>query len=420
VLASRLANGVDQILGTDSAARRRVTISHLHAYAHGLLADSGRKFEIVKRDQLSELLAQHGKQLDRGKFTDDFIESEWNAVIDYWGLENLEEYEKVNRAGRGTALPAHHRRQLWQAFSCVRAELKRKNLLSWGDLCDETRRLVEANGARPFRHVIVDESQDLGPRELRFAATLAPPGPQSFFLAGDTGQLIYRYPFSWLSVGIDIRGRSQRLKVNYRTSEQIQRFADNLVGQRLVDADDHSDDRSTMSLLNGPEPEIVGGRGTEAEREALRNWIKALLESRFAADDIAIFARTKSIIERQVTPVLESLGLEQSHLSTDTHNNQGSLNVGTLHAAKGLEFRAVAVVGCDEGILPLKPALEAEYEEEAKAIALAREKQLLYVGCTRAREKLLVTYSHTPSRFLPSEKQTNMGQRHLDLSLPGT
>ena len=92
-------------------------------------------------------------------------------------------------------------------------------------------------------------------------------------------------------MGIDVRGRSQRLKVNYRTSEQIQRFADSLVGQRLVDADDHSDDRSTMSLLNGPEPEIVGGRGTEAEREVLRNWIKALLENGFAPDEIAIFAR---------------------------------------------------------------------------------------------------------------------------------
>src|SRR5262249_3009837 len=217
---------------------------------------------------------------------------------------------------------------LWQAFSQVRSELKRNNLLSWGDMCDEARSLVELNGTGPFRHVIVDESQDLGPRELRFAASLVPPGPQSLFFAGDTGQLIYRYPFSWLSVGIDVRGRSQRLKVNYRTSEQIQRFADSLVGQRLVDADDNSDDRSTMSLLNGPEPEIVGGRGTEAEREALRNWIKALLESGFAADDIAIFARTKSVIERQVTPVIESLGLEQSLLSTDGQNKPGSLNVG--------------------------------------------------------------------------------------------
>ena len=321
-------------------------------------------------------------------------------MIDYWGLEGWEEYEKVSRAGRGTALPAQHRRQLWQAFSRVHAELKRNNLLSWGNLCDEARSLIELNGTIPFRHVIVDESQDLGPRELRFAASLAPPGPQSLFFAGETGQLIYRYPFSWLSVGIDVRGRSQRLKVNYRTSEQRQRFADSLVGQRLVDADDHSDDRSTMSLLNGPEPEIVGGRGTEAEREVLRNWIKALLENGFAPDEIAILRG--SIIGRQVTPVIESLGLNQSLLSADTLNNQGSMNVGTLHAAKGLEFRAVAVVGCDDGTLPLKRALDAEYEGEAKAIALAREQQLLYVGCTRAREKLLISYADTRSPFLPA------------------
>ena len=404
VLASRLANGVDQILGADSAARQRMTISHLHAYAHRLLAESGRKFEIIQRDNLSELLTTHRKELDADKFSDAFIEAEWNAVIDYWGLENWDDYEKVNRTGRGAALPAQQRLQLWQVFSQVRAELKRNNLLSWGDLCDEARRLVEANGTKPFRHVIVDESQDLGPRELRFAASLAPQGPQSLFFAGDIGQLIYRYPFSWLSVGVDVRGRSQRLKVNYRTSEQVQRFADSLIGQRLVDADEQSDDRSTMSPIKGPEPEIVGGGGSEAEREAVRDWIKGLLESGFAPDEIAIFARTKSIIERQVSPVIESLGLEQLLLSTDTQNRQGSLNTGTLHAAKGLEFRAVAVVGCDEGALPLKAAIDAEYEEEAKAIALAREQQLLYVGCTRARERLLVTYAHTPSRFLPVTK----------------
>ena len=168
MLASRLANGVDQILGKDTAARRRVIVSNLHAYAHSLLVDSGRKFEILKRDQLSELLAKHRKQLDRDKFSDDFIEAEWNAVIDYWGIDSWEEYEKVSRAGRGTALPVQFRRQLWQAFSQVRAELKRNNLLSWGDLCDEARSLVELNGTRPFRHVIVDELSGSRPARTSF------------------------------------------------------------------------------------------------------------------------------------------------------------------------------------------------------------------------------------------------------------
>jgi len=413
VLASRLANGVDQILGKDSPARRKLIVSNLHAYAHSLLTDSGRKFEILQRDHLSELLAKHRTGLDRDRFSDAFIEAEWNAVIDYWGLESWEEYEKVSRTGRGTALPVQQRRQLWEAFSQVRDELKRNKLLGWGDMCDEARGLVESISTRPFRHVIVDESQDLGPRELRFAASLAPSGSQSLFFAGDAGQLIYRYPFPWLSVGIDVRGRSQRLKVNYRTSEQIQRFADSLVGERLVDADEPAGDRSTLSLLKGPEPEIVGGKGSEAEREALQNWIKILLESGFAPDEIAIFARTKSIIERQVTPIAESLGLKQALLSTDTGAAQGALSIGTLHAAKGLEFRAVAIIGCDEGTIPLKPALDAEYEEEAKAIALAREQQLLYVGCTRARERLLVTYAHTPSRFLPLQKaRTDLESAH--------
>lgn len=404
ILASRLADGVNQILGKETAARRRLAVTNLHAYAHGLLADSGRKFEIIQRHQLLALLAKHRNGLDRDKFSDAFVEAEWNAVIDYWGLESWEDYEKVIRAGRGTALPAQHRRQLWHTFFQVRSALKNDNLLSWGDLCEEARRLVETSGTKPFRHVVVDESQDLGPRELRLLVSLTRPGPQSLFFAGDMGQLIYRYPFSWLSVGVDVRGRSQRLKVNYRTSEQIQHFADSLVGERLVDADEPAGDQSTMSPLKGPEPEIIGGNGSEVEREVLQNWIKGLLDGGFAPEEIAIFARTKSLIERQATPVAESLGLKEARLSTDTGAARGFLNTGTLHAAKGLEFRAVAILGCDEGTIPLQTALDAEYEEEAKAIALARERQLLYVGCTRARERLLVTYARTPSRFLSSQK----------------
>jgi superfamily I DNA/RNA helicase len=125
------------------------------------------------------------------------------------------------------------------------------------------------------------------------------------------------------------------------------------------------------------------------------------LETGFAPQEIAIFARTKSIIEKQVEPVVKALGLKSSPLSTEINSSEEALNVGTLHAAKGLEFRAVAVVGCDEGVLPLKNALESEHDEEAKAIALAREQCLLYVGCTRAREKLLVTYAQRRSSFLP-------------------
>ena len=182
VLASRLANGVDQILGADSAARQRMTISHLHAYAHRLLAESGRKFEIVQRDNLSELLTTHRKELDADKFSDAFIEAEWNAVIDYWGLENWDDYEKVNRTGRGAALPAQQRLQLWQVFSQVRAELKRNNFLSWGDLCDEARSLVESNGTKPFRHVIVDEFSGPRPPRTSLRRITCPAGAAVTFL----------------------------------------------------------------------------------------------------------------------------------------------------------------------------------------------------------------------------------------------
>jgi hypothetical protein len=398
-LAGRLAEGMDTLLGRASDARARVEVEHLHAYAHAHASRLERP-GIADGPTIDALIRAARGNLDTA-FDHDFLRAEWDAVIDFWGVSSFEEYRNIPRGGRGAALPVAVRRRLWDVFSAVRQGLASRNLLTSGDICDVLRQRIERDGTRPFRHVIVDEAQDFGPREMKLAASLAPPG--SLFFAGDVGQRIFRWPFSWTAAGIDVRGRSLRLKVNYRTSAEIRRFSDRLLKARITDVDDEIDDRQTSSPLHGPDPEIKSAPDLAGEIDLLVNWLTALREQGTAPGEIAIFARTRKALEQRALPALRRCALSGAWLSPDQNMVTGHVNLGTLHAAKGLEFRAVAVVACDDSQLPLRVAMGMARDQDAKQIVEQRELSLLYVGCTRARERLLVTWSGQPSRFLESK-----------------
>ena len=398
-LASRLADGMNRLLGPDLEARSRVEVLHLHAYAFAEVS-RGSHSNIVELAEIDRLIQEKRGALD-ASVTNDFLRTEWDQVVDYWGLKRSEDYRDVARTGRGIALTPRRRRELWTVFDAVLAELNTRNVMTWGELCDRFRATIEKSADRPFQHVVVDEAQDFGPRELRLIAALAPPGPRSLFFAGDIGQRIYRWPFSWISVGIDVRGRSQRLKVNYRTSAQISQFSDRLLPRRLAEVDGNDERRTTVSVFNGPEPEILGAKSADDETRGLAQWMKDLIKRDYQPNQIAILGRTKRAVELRARPAISRAHLVSQWLSPDNDPTQGKVSLGTLHAAKGLEFRAVAVVGCDADHVPLRSIVEKAATAEEREIAEAREVSLLYVGCTRARDCLLITYHGRPSPYLP-------------------
>jgi len=403
-LSYRLSEGMDRLLGSASTARGRVTVAHLHAHAAEVLQDAGRNVQVIDEGKLKEWIAEIRGDLDPG-WSDAFLASEWSAVVDYWGIRDFAGYRAIQRTGRGKALSPRDRKLIWPVFEEVRRRMATEGCMTWGDLCEAAGRLLTEQGLYPFRHVIVDEAQDLGPRELAFVARLAPSGPRSLFFVGDTGQRIYRWPFAWSAVGLDIRGRARRLTVNYRTSQQIRRFADRLLPTRIEGPDGLTEERVTISLLSGPEPEIIPCADSGAEREVLANWLTSQLDRGVTAPEIAILARTGNIHQRTTYPVLSKLNLQHCAL-TEPEPPDDTVSAGTLHTAKGLEFRAVAVIGCEAAMLPLPAAIAAENGEVAKAIARERERNLLYVGFTRARESLLVTHVGPPSSFLSDLDQT--------------
>src|SRR5262249_6976146 len=154
-----------------------------------------------------------------------------------------------------------------------------------------------------------------------------------------------------------------------------------------------------VSLLHGPKPDMKGSNDLAGEIEILREWLIGLRDREFAPGEIAIFARTRRALQERAGPALERTGIGGTWLGPDKAHEDGKIILGTLHSAKGLEFRAVAVVACDDSNVPLQAALDLAGEPDERRLTHERELSLLYVGCTRARDQLLITWSGNRSRF---------------------
>jgi superfamily I DNA/RNA helicase len=130
-------------------------------------------------------------------------------------------------------------------------------------------------GARsPYDSVVVDEAQDVSVPQLRFVAALGGGRSDALFFAGDLGQRIFQLAFSWLSLGVNVRGRSGRLRVNYRTSHQIRTQADRLLGKQVTDVDGITEERGgTISVFNGPDPALRILDNAEEECAVVGRWL---------------------------------------------------------------------------------------------------------------------------------------------------
>lgn len=398
-LAARLARGMDALLGADSPARGRVAVSTLFDQAERLLRAAGRAFTPADPARIAGMLEAHRGGVDPAAHSPAFLLNEWRAVIDHQGVRDWTTYRDLRRMGRGAPLSPRRRQEIWPVFEATRAAMDAAGLMTEGDVCGAAHDLLCGAGGAPFRHLVVDEAQDLGPRELAFASVLAAQGPRAQFYVGDAGQQIQRYPFSWTSVGVHVRGRSRRLRVNYRTSEQIRRFADRLLPAAIEELGGDEESRAAVSVLRGPAPEVIACADDAGQGEALRRWIAAARARGVAPAEIAVLARSDALAQALAAGALAALALGAAPLA-DPAPPEGAAYLGALADAKGLEFRCVALIGADAGRLPLAQALAAEESEEGRSLAAARERHLLYVGCTRARESLALIHGAAPSPFL--------------------
>ncbi len=366
----------------------RITVADWHGAADELFQlVHGRRPRIVATDTLRTMLAAAADAGVKG-FTTRFLVSEWTNVVDAWGIDGLERYATVPRLGRRSPLGPRQRERLWSVFEPVAMALREKDLFTRPQVCRAVAAHYAGRQEKPFDHIVVDEAQDLGPAELTLLAAIAPAGEDALFFAGDIGQRIFQHPFSWKALGIEVRGRSSTLKVCYRTSRQIRTVADRLLPGALRDPDGNEEERTaTISVFDGPVPEIALLDGAEKEIAKVADYLRDAIGEGISPNEIGLFVRSPEVIGRARSAAEAAMLGDQ-------------VAVSVMHLAKGLEFRAVAVMACDQDVLPLESRITEAADEGELDDIYETERQLLYVACTRARDRLLVTGVTPGSEFL--------------------
>lgn len=399
-LANALRSKLRILISSEPRLGEQIEVYAIDALGERLYRLNLGAFTIASSEQTGKHIGEAAAAAADNRFSTGFIETEWERVVDAWQLDTWDAYRDVPRLGRRRSLPESQRRALWAIFESVRAGLKADGLITRAQMYGQLAQRFSEMQRSPFDHVIVDECQDVGVSQLRFLRALGADKPEGLFFAGDLGQRIFQQPFSWKALGIEIRGRARTLKVNYRTSHQIRRRSDLLLGPEVADVDGNTEVRSgTVSVFNGAEPAIVVSDSVEDEIETVAAWLSKLADGDLASEEISLFVRSFDQIERAKAAV-ERSGLAYAVLDEKMQSAEGKISVSTMHLAKGLEFRAVAVMACDDEVVPLQERIETVNDDADLEDVYNTERHLLYVACTRARDHLLVSGVEPASEFL--------------------
>lgn len=399
-LANALEIKLGRLAGNEPKLVGRITVKPLEQVGLDAFAAKYGTPDLASDTLVGSLLDEATAEIAPGAFSDRFLRDEWREVVDAWQVRSWDEYRDVQRLGRKTRIGGKQRETLWAVFERTIGELAARNLVTTAEAFRRASEALEGGAERLFDYTVIDEAQDVSVPQLRFLAALGAGRPDALFFTGDLGQRIFQMPFSWKSLGVDVRGRSHTLRINYRTSHQIRSRADRLLPSTISDVDGVEDDRrGTVSVFNGQPPDIRTFQTPKDESEAVGDWISARLDDGIEAGQIAVIVRTVAEIAR-AEAAIKRAGVEFARLSHSSSTGDDQLSICTMHLAKGLEFRAVAAMACDDEIIPLHARLEAISDEADLEEVYDTERHLLYVTCTRARDYLLLTGVEPASEFL--------------------
>ncbi len=399
-LANALRNRLRILISSEPRLAERLEVHAINDVGKRLYKSNFKKPVIATKKQIETFLQEASAKVEGHKFALHFLFTEWMDVIDAWQLKTWEEYRDIKRLGRRKRLAEKQREIVWSIFEDVRKSLIKQHIITLSDMFSAVAEKLGTYDNPPFDFAVIDESQDVSVSQLRFLAALGGGRPDCLYFAGDLGQRIFQQPFSWKALGVDIRGRSHTLKINYRTSHQIRCQADRLLPPSLSDVDGNAEGRQgTISVFDGLPPVIKTFEDTESETKAVGQWVDSLLNDGFQPHEIGVFVRSSEQLQR-VHAALESAGIKWVDLDEAVESKRGHASVCTMHLAKGLEFRAVVVMACDDEIIPLQQRIESAGDESDLEEVYQTERHLLYVACTRARDHLLVTGIDPVSEFI--------------------
>ena len=336
-----------------------------------------------------------------------FVRAEWAQIVQAKGLTDQRSYLKASRAGRGTPLDRRKRAALWDLFADYRARMISAGLAEPDDAYREATEILSAEAPNlPYVAVIVDEAQDMGEQAFRLIRAIAPVTPSgdrnSLFIVGDAHQRIYGRRASMSACGINVRGRSKQLRLNYRTTQEIRAWAVSVLeGVSVDDLDEGTDTlRGYVSLLQGVAPELVGCRSEAEELEGLVAWVRGLPEDQMRLSDIGVLCARRADVDR-VQGALRAAGVETVTLQSGADDRSvPGVRVTTMHRAKGLEFFAVAIPFLSETSFPPPGALRTAVDAADLEDLVTQNRSLLHVAATRAKKALRVSWSGTPTTLI--------------------
>jgi len=383
---------------------RKIEVVHLDAWVNNFFKEAGFTAQIEYDNipafwEKALLLANVDLPFDPG-----FYEEEWNRVVLAQEALTLEQYVKASRNGRGTRLDRKKRMLVWKVFDAYQMIMKENQLRDINTAMYESTKLLESGKNHPaYAHVVVDEGQDFSDNAFRLLRALAgKERPDDLFIVGDSHQRIYRNRPVLSKCGINVRGRSSILKINYRTTEEIRKYAFALLqGIAFDDLDDGVDvgDRC-QSLTHGEKPVVKSFKDAGKELQFIIDEIKKLQNGGVALSNICVVARTKKLVDDYIAQFTKA-GIRSYAIRRNKKDDRSleGLRVATMHRVKGLEFQYVFVVAVNKRIVPLYSAINRT-DAISEAETMTAEKSLLYVALTRAQKGVYVTSYGKKSEFL--------------------
>ncbi len=389
---------------------RRIRIVNLDAWVSQFLKEQGFNYHISYEErELNELWEDAIIEAGGGLgFEPAFLADEWAQVLLVMDELTLESYVHARRMGRGSRLRRKDRMQIWEVVECYRRLMRERNIHDVDAAMRDARLVLEQNpAATPYAYVVVDEAQDFSAPAFRLIRAIAgKEHPDDLFIVGDSHQRIYGKKAVLSRCGINIRGRARRLRINYRTPEEIRRAAVAVIAGLSWDdldggADERAEDEVTQSLLHGERPEVKVFRDITAEID----WISEQIDDRIGAGqddkDICVVLRSNKLADDYARGLV-TRGHKVMRLKARRQDDRSinGVRVATMHRVKGLEFDTVFLAGMDDGTVPPAQALSRARVQDNVAEVEQSERSLVYVAMTRAKRTTTITASGRLTKLL--------------------
>lgn len=384
---------------------KRIEVINLDAWVSSFLHNQGYEYNISYGDELDKVwndaIAQAGGALD---YTKNFYIDEWIKVVQAQEAYTKDKYIKATRIGRGLRLDRIKRMKVWEVFEEYMNLMDERKLRDSEFAMYECRIILEKQfSVGRYEHIIVDEGQDLSPSAFRLIRALAGEMHQNdIFVVGDAHQRIYRNKAILSKCGINVRGRARKLRINYRTTEEIRKYAFALLkGVSFDDMDeDYDDGDNCQSLTHGEKPVIQRFNTPEEELEYIVKEIKSLETIGVQRKDICVVARTHKMVN-SYKDSLRNNGIDVFEITTNKVDDRSrdEVRIATMHRVKGLEFKYIFAVGVNNKALP--NGVRSDFSDDVSLEEFETgEKCLLYVALTRARTGAYVTCFGTMSNLV--------------------